>query len=175
MLGKVRLVEDKIITGDSPAPDKLTDCGDPKLLAARLTDAVCGPDVVGSIITEIVQLEPAATLCPQVLVSEKELALAPSSVMPFPFSLRFNCPSPVFVAVMVCEPLGVPTETLPNETSPGAKLSTGEATTLVQPRTILATFKEPRPVARSYPLTARYPPSVKLALDSTPILSAEPL
>ena len=63
-------------------PVKLTLCGEPVALSLMLIDADRGPDAVGVKVTEIVQLAPAATLLPHVLVWWKSDALVPVTPTP---------------------------------------------------------------------------------------------
>ena len=56
-----------------PVPLRLTDCGLPLALSVMVSVPVTGPPAVGVKVTLIVQFDPAATLVPQLLVSEKLL------------------------------------------------------------------------------------------------------
>jgi hypothetical protein len=70
-LAKVRLVGEKVATGPElvvPVPVRLTVCGLPLALSVIVMVAVLVPDAVGAKVTLIVQLAPADTLEPQVLV-----------------------------------------------------------------------------------------------------------
>ena len=60
-------------------PERLTVCGLPLALSVMLTEAVRLPLAEGVKVTLIVQLVPAATLAPQLLVCAKSLALVPVS------------------------------------------------------------------------------------------------
>ena len=71
------------------------------------TDAVRVPVAVGLKVTLIVQFAPAATLVPQVFVCEKSPLFVPAIAMPEP--LKVSVALPVFVSVMFCEALVVPT------------------------------------------------------------------
>ena len=53
-----------------PEPLKLIDCGPPRELSVMLMAPVRVPAVVGVKVTLIAQVEPGATLVPQVLLSE---------------------------------------------------------------------------------------------------------
>jgi hypothetical protein len=64
-------------------------------LSARLRLALNIPEDAGLKVTVIVQLAPAATLVPQVSVSEYELALLPVIEIPSPVPLRLSAPLPV--------------------------------------------------------------------------------
>jgi len=66
----VRLVTERLAVADAvPVPVRLTVCGLPAALSEMLTNAVRVPVAVGLNVTLIVQLPPAATELPQVLVS----------------------------------------------------------------------------------------------------------
>ena len=67
-LPKVRLVAVRLTTGAVPVPVRLTVCGLPLALSVMLTEAVRVPGAVGVNLTLIVQLPPAATELPHVLV-----------------------------------------------------------------------------------------------------------
>ena len=60
-----------------PVPERLTLWGLPLRLSAMLRAAVAAPLAEGLKVTLIVQLAPAATELPQLLVSAKSLALCP--------------------------------------------------------------------------------------------------
>jgi len=72
--------------------------------------------------TEMVQLEPAATLEPQVLVWVKSLALAPETVM----LVTPRAALPVLVTVTDWAELVVPTERLPKARLEGETLAVAE-------------------------------------------------
>ena len=67
-LPKLTLVGVRLTTGAVPVPVRLTVCGLPMALSAIVTEAVRVPAVVGVNVTLIVQLPPAATELPHVLV-----------------------------------------------------------------------------------------------------------
>ena len=64
-----------------PVPARLIDCGLPVTLSAIETVAVRVPEAVGEKTTLMLQLPPAATETPQVLVWEKSPGFAPVIVM----------------------------------------------------------------------------------------------
>ena len=78
-LPKVRLDGDRLATGAVPVPERLTLWGLPVALSVRVTAAPRVPLAAGVKVTLIVQLAPAATELPQLLVWAKSLALAPVS------------------------------------------------------------------------------------------------
>jgi hypothetical protein len=91
-----RLVAEKLTAGPVPVPPSETVWGEPVALSVKLNAALNEPTAAGLKVTAIVHLAPAATLVPQVLVSEKELALVP--VMPTLVNER--APVPVLLRVM---------------------------------------------------------------------------
>ena len=64
-----------------PVPVSATVCGEPAALSATLMLAVLAPAETGLNVTESVQLEPAASVVPQVLDNTKSSAWAPVTVM----------------------------------------------------------------------------------------------
>ena len=65
---KARLVGERLPTGAVPAPERLTVCGLPLALSVMLTEAVRLPLAAGVKVTLMVQLLPAATELPHVVV-----------------------------------------------------------------------------------------------------------
>jgi hypothetical protein len=80
-----------------PVPERLTDWGLPVALSVRVTAAVRVPLVVGLKVTLIVQLAPAATELPQVLVCAKSPGFIPASAM----LVRVKAALPVLFSVML--------------------------------------------------------------------------
>jgi len=78
-LPKARLVGERLTRAAVPVPERLTVCGLAVALSAMLSEAASVPVTEGVNITAIVQLAPAATELPQVLVWAKSLALLPVS------------------------------------------------------------------------------------------------
>src|SRR5208337_4077367 len=76
-LPKARLVDERLTAGAVPVPERLTVCGLPLALSVMLTEAVRLPLAVGVKVTLMVQLLPAATELPHVLVWVKSPALVP--------------------------------------------------------------------------------------------------
>jgi hypothetical protein len=64
-----------------PVPERVTDWGLPVALSVRATAPVNVPAAAGVKVRLIVQLAPAATLVPQVLVWAKSPGLAPERAM----------------------------------------------------------------------------------------------
>ena len=77
-------------------PLKGTDCGLPPALSAMVTAALRAPDAVGVNVTLMVQLLPALTDVPHVVVWPKSPAFVPVIVMLTPASVAV----PVLVSVM---------------------------------------------------------------------------
>ena len=67
-LPKVRLVAVRLTAGPLPVPVRLAVCGLPLASSVMLSDAVRVPEAVGVNLTLIVQVPPAATELPHVLV-----------------------------------------------------------------------------------------------------------
>ena len=82
----------------TPVPVRLTVCGLPEALSEMESDAVRDPIAVGANVTLRLQLAPAATLAPQVLVWAKSPEFAPATVM---FDM-LKVTLPVLVSVTVC-------------------------------------------------------------------------
>ncbi len=118
-LPKARLVGERPAATVVPVPERLRDWGLPVALSVMLTEAERLPLVVGSKETLIVQLPPAATELPQVLVSAKSPVLAPVSAMPE----RLSAALPLLVRVAVSVPLLVLTGSLPKERLAGDRLA----------------------------------------------------
>jgi len=63
-----RLAGERLTVVEVPVPERLRDCGLPVALSVILTEADLLPVAVGSKVTLIAQLPPAATELPQVLL-----------------------------------------------------------------------------------------------------------
>jgi len=92
-LPKFRLAGETFTT--VPVPLRDTVCGLPAALSAIETEAARLPCAVGLKVTLMVQLAPATTLDPQLLVCEKSVGLVPEIVM----LVMVREPFPVFVSV----------------------------------------------------------------------------
>ena len=68
-------------TGAVPVPERLTDWGLPAALSVMVRAATRPPPAPGVNVTLMVQLDPAATELPQLLVWAKSPALAPDNTM----------------------------------------------------------------------------------------------
>jgi hypothetical protein len=104
-LPKVKPLVERFATAAVPAPVpvRLIFCGLPLALSVMATEADRLPDEPGVNITAIVQLFPAATEAPQVVVSAKSPGLTPVTAIPEMFNEAF----PVFVRVTDCAALVV--------------------------------------------------------------------
>ena len=88
-----------------PVPVKVTVCGDPGALSVIVIDAFRPPATLGENVTTMLQLPPAATVVPQLLLWVKSAGLAPVTVM----LLTASGTLPVFDSVTVRAVLVVPT------------------------------------------------------------------
>jgi len=108
VLGKTRLNGDNTARGigaSVPVPLSATVCGEPVASSATLMAAVRVPAVAGMKVIEIVQLFPAESRLPQVVVSANELAFAPVIEMP----VMLIGALPLFVSAIDCAVLATPT------------------------------------------------------------------
>jgi hypothetical protein len=87
-----------------PVPLSATVCGVPLALSAMESDAAKLAAEAGVNVTETVQLAPAASELPHVLVSAKSVGFAPVMVM----LVIVNAALPVFISVIVCAAVVVP-------------------------------------------------------------------
>jgi hypothetical protein len=94
-------------------------------LSVTVNDAVSAPVFVGLNFTEMVQLAPAATVAPQVVVSEKEDAFVPLILMPP--DLMSKVAPPVFLSVTTLAAVVVPTFVVANFREVGVNETTGAA------------------------------------------------
>ena len=100
---KSRLVGERLTVAAVPLPLKGTVCGLPAALSLMLSKAFRLPVAVGVKVTLMVQLPPAATEVPQLLLCAKSPALLPVSEMP----LIVNAALPVLLSVTACPALVV--------------------------------------------------------------------
>ena len=94
-----------VVVPTTPVPVIGTLCGDPLALSATWSVAVRAPTAPGVNTIEIEQLEPAANVVPQVVVSAKSAALAPAMETAIPVSVAV----PVFCRLIVWAGLVMPT------------------------------------------------------------------
>ena len=120
-LPKARLVGERPSSGAMPVPERLTVCGLPLALSVMLTEAVRLPLAAGLNVTLIVQLLPAATELPHVLVWAKSLALLPVRAR----LVILKVALPVLLRVAICAVLVAPTDWLPKARLVGERPSTG--------------------------------------------------
>jgi hypothetical protein len=119
-LAKVSEEAERLTTGAeaaAPVPVRLTDCGLPEALSVMLRVPVRVPDAVGVNVTLMVQLAPAATELPQVLVWAK----SPLAEM----LVRLSEALPVLESVTDCAALVVPTVWLAKVSEEAERLTTG--------------------------------------------------
>ena len=165
---KARLVGDRLTPGLVPVPERVTVCGLPLALSAILTAAVNDPLAAGVKVTLIAQLEPAATLAPQVLLCSKSLGFAPVRVTP----VRLKATLPVLLKVMACDELATPTGSFPKLRLPGNRLTPGlvpvpERVTvcglpLALSATLTAAVNEPLAAGVNVTLIVHLPPAATL-------------
>ena len=94
--------------GPVPVPVRLTDCWLPAtllLLSVTFKEAARLPEAVGVNVTLIVQLLPAASELPHVVISAKSPGFVPVTATPAMLISAF----PVLLSVTVCAALVVPT------------------------------------------------------------------
>lgn len=105
---KFKLVAVRTTTAPTPVPFKVTICGLSGAVSAMLTVAVRAPSAAGLNFTIIVQVPTEAAKGldeTQLSLSLNSLALVPVTVTP----VMVRAAVPVFVRVMVCAALWVPT------------------------------------------------------------------
>jgi hypothetical protein len=118
VFGNVSVAGVSVISGGAtPVPVRVTFCGELTALSATLSVAVSTPAAAGLKLTEIVQLAPAASVDPQVVVSVKELASVPVKAMP-PLAMT-RVAEPVFLSVTSCGALVDPCVVLAKVKLPG--------------------------------------------------------
>ena len=137
-LAKVRLVGERLTTAAAPVPERLTVCGLPLALSVMLTEAVRLPLAEGLNVTLIVQLLPAATELPHVLVWAKSLALTPVSAR----LVMFSVVPPLFVSVTAWALLVVPRAWLANVMLGGDKFAVGCATPVPDSEMLMVGFHQ---------------------------------
>jgi len=120
---KLRVVVERLTTGFvlPPVPERVAVCGLPVALSVRVTEAAKDPLAAGMNVTLTVQLAPAATLPPQLLLCAKSPGFAPVSLM----LLMLKAALPVLLSVEVWAELVVPTAWLPKARVVGDKLAVG--------------------------------------------------
>lgn len=106
-----------------PVPAKLTDCGDPAALSATSSVAVSAPDAAGLNFTDMVQLAPAATVAPQVVVFVNDDLSVPLRVIPPLLMARVAVP--VFFNVTTFAAVVEPTAVLAKVRVLGVSETTG--------------------------------------------------
>jgi hypothetical protein len=89
----------------NPEPLNEIVCGEPAALSVIVTDALRLPAAGGVNLTEMLQLPPANTTAPQVVVRVKSAALVPVSAM----LAMERLPLPVLLNVTIFGTLAIPT------------------------------------------------------------------
>lgn len=110
--------------GALPVPDKVTVCGEPAALSVTESVALKLAADAGVKVTEMMQLAPAASELPQVLVWAKSAAFAPVIAMPVIASAAL----PELDSVAVCAAVVVP-DSDANVSDGGVSEATGAVTT----------------------------------------------
>jgi hypothetical protein len=120
-LANVRLVGVSVTTGAVPLPLSVTLCGLPVALSVTVTLAVRLPVAAGEKVTEMVQPALAASVDGHVFVCVKSPAFVPVT----PMLEMVSEPVPVFVRVVVCATVVVPTCCEPNARLVGLSVTAG--------------------------------------------------
>jgi hypothetical protein len=102
---KVRLVAERVTAGAIPVPVNPTCCGLPGALSVTLTEADRAPDAVGVKVTVTAQAAPGVSIDGQLFVWPKSPGSAPVTEMLETVNARL----PVFVSMIACDGLVVPT------------------------------------------------------------------
>jgi hypothetical protein len=105
VLGNVRVLEVKVACGAVPVPVRAAVCGEPVALSATDIEALRLPAEAGVKVTVMVQLAPAASEVPQLLLSPKLLEFVPVTEMP----VMARAAAPGFDKVMGSAVAAVPT------------------------------------------------------------------
>jgi hypothetical protein len=116
-------VGERLTAGAVPVPVRLTVWVAGLALSVTVKVALCEPLAVGVKVTLKVQLPPAATVAPQLLVCAKSLLFVPVMVTLVTLSLAL----PVLHSIMVSAALVVPFAWLPNQRLVGDRLAPGPA------------------------------------------------
>jgi hypothetical protein len=173
-LPKERLVGEMLAAATVPVPERLIVWGLPAVaLSEMLTEAVRLPLAVGSKVTLIVQLPPAATERPQLLLWAKSPALAPVTAM----LETLNAALPLLARVAVSVPPGVPTGWFPKERLLGETLPDGSAAATPVPLR-LTLSRPPRALVEMLSVAERCPVvlgvKVNLTAQLAPTASEKP-
>src|SRR5882762_441666 len=118
---------------EMPAPLRVTVCGLPVALSVMVMAAVRLPAAPGMNLTLMVQLAPAATELPQVLLWANSLLLVPVMAM----LETFSAPAPLLARVTVCAVAATPTLVVLNVKLAGLKPTVGEGAEPVPLRLIV--------------------------------------
>ena len=153
-------------------PERLTVCEPPLALSEIVSAAARVPEAEGVKSTAIVQLAPAATEVPQLLVCAKLLALAPVTAR----LVRFKVLAPVLVSVTVCTVLVIAIDSLPKDKLLGETLTVGDVLAPVPER--LTVWEPPTALSVMVNKAARVPLAdgvkVKVMVHLAPAARVEP-
>jgi len=152
-------VGDGVATAAIPVPVRLTLCRPPAALSVKLTAAVRVPLARGLKVTLTVQLAPAATLVPQLLVWAKSPEFVPATAIP----VMLKAALPVLWIVTGCGGLVTPTGSFPSARLVGEALKAGLVLVPVPERITLCGL----PVALSVKVTAAARAPVVVGLKVT--------
>ena len=121
-----------------PVPLNGTSCGPPPPVSLIETEAERAPVAVGLNVTDKVQLPPAGTLVPQVLVCAKSPGFVPVTLIPVMLRLVV----PTLVRVTVCGGLVVPTDTFPNARLAGTSFTFPTGIVMVAAADLVVSFAD---------------------------------
>ena len=120
-----------------PVPPSAMLCGEPVALSVTVSVALKLAAEAGVNVTEIVQLAPAASEAPQVLVWAKSATFVPETAMP----VIAKAALPVLVSVALCAALVVPVVAV-NVSDGGVSEATGAGTTTAVTVTVFVPVAE---------------------------------
>ena len=168
-----RLLGERLADAAVPVPERLTVWGLPAELSATLSDAVRLPLAAGVKVMLNVQVVPAGSELPQLLVWAKSPGLAPVIVT----LEMLRAAVPALSKVAVPAPLVVPTGWLPKERLPGERPAAGVAAATPTPLR-LTLVRPPRPLVEMLSVAMRSPVvlgrKVKLIVQLAPAASDLP-
>jgi hypothetical protein len=160
-------VGERLAAGTAPVPVRLTVWGLPAELSATLSNAERLPLAVGVKVMLNVQLDPAGSEVPQLLVWAKSLGLVPVIVTPE----MLRAPVPALFNVAVPATLVVPTGWLPRKRLAGARPAAGTVPATPTPLR-LTLLRPPQPLVAMLSVAKRVP--VELGLKVRLIVQLAP-
>jgi len=143
------------VGGAVPVPERVTGCGEPDALSVTVSVALKLAADTGVKVTEIVQLAPAASELPHVLVWAKLAGFVPPIAMP----VIVNAALPLLVSVTAVGALVAPVVSLAKATEAGASVATGAGGTVPVP---VSAVVRGEPLALSVTVSV----ALKLAADA---------